>query len=214
MNGGTENPIAVAVVEDDNNIRAALEVILNSSSSFHCAGTFPDGELALAGIGNLMPDVVLMDIQLPRRSGIECVQALKRSHPSLQFIMVTVFEDDDLVFKSLAAGAVGYLLKSSPPSKILEAIAEVHAGGSPMSSYIARKVVQSFHKSLSSSPELESLSARERELLGYLAKGFRYKEIADRMEIRLDTVRSHIRRVYEKLHAHSRTEAIKKFVGF
>jgi len=205
--------VTVAVVEDDNHIRAALELILNGSSHFHCAGTFPDAESALLGIPRIGPDVVLMDIQLPRQSGIECVQALKRAHPNLQFVMVTVFEDDDLVFKSLAAGAVGYMLKSSPPVQILEAIAEVYAGGSPMSSYIARKVVQSFHKDCSSSPEVETLSRREQELLGYLAKGFLYKEIADRMGIRLDTVRSHIRRVYEKLHAHSRTEAVNKFRG-
>jgi DNA-binding NarL/FixJ family response regulator len=211
VNGGRENSIAVVVVEDDDSIRAALELILNRSSDFRCAGTFPDAESALVGIPQLMPDVVLMDIQLPRQSGIDCVRALKRSHPNLQFVMVTVFEDDDLVFRSLAAGAVGYLLKSSPPAEILEAIAEVHAGGSPMSSYIARKVVQSFHKECAG--EVEALSPRERELLGYLAKGFLYKEIADRMDIRLDTVRSHIRRVYEKLHAHSRTEAVNRFFG-
>jgi DNA-binding NarL/FixJ family response regulator len=214
VNGARENRIAVVVVEDDDSIRAALELILNGSSDFRCAGTFPDAESALRGIPSILPDAVLMDIQLPGQSGIDCVRALKRSHANLQFVMVTVFEDDDLVFKSLAAGAVGYLLKSSPPAEILKAIAEVHAGGSPMSSYIARKVVQSFHRVRSPSLELEALSPREQELLGYLAKGFLYKEIADRMDIRLDTVRSHIRRVYEKLHAHSRTEAVKKFVGF
>lgn len=214
VNTGGIAIIKVALVEDDANIRSALAGVLSSEPGVRCVGTFPDAESALVGIPKIMPDVVLMDIQLPRQSGIECVRALKRSYPNLQFVMVTIFEDDDLVFKSLAAGAVGYMLKSAPPPEILDAIVEVHNGGSPMSGYIARKVVQSFHKLPLPPPETNGLSPREQELLGYLARGFLYKEIADQMSIRIDTVRSHIRRIYEKLHAHSRTEAIKKFVGF
>jgi DNA-binding NarL/FixJ family response regulator len=144
---------------------------------------------------------------------VDCTSELKERHPELQIIMLTVFEDDELVFDSLAAGASGYLLKRTPPAEILAAIDEVHRGGSPMSSYIARKVVQSFRKPRRAPGESLPLSEREREILQQLAKGYRYKEIADTLSISLDTVRTHLRRIYEKLHVHSRTEAVVKFLG-
>jgi DNA-binding NarL/FixJ family response regulator len=205
--------IHVALVEDDPGIRRTLEIVLNGAPGYECVGAFPSAEDALARLANHMPDVVLMDIQLPRMSGVECVQKLKERHPRLQIIMLTVFEDDELVFASLVAGATGYLLKRTPPAEILEAIAEVHRGGSPMSSYVARKVVQSFQTPRSGVGEHLPLSEREREILQHLAKGYRYKEIADALSISLDTVRTHLRRIYEKLHVHSRTEAVVKFLG-
>ena len=174
----------------------------------------PDGESALAQLPALRPDVVLMDIRLPGLSGIECVRRLKAVLPGVQIVMLTVFEDEERVFDALAAGATGYLVKRTPPAEILAAIAEVRRGGSPMSSAIARKVVQAFQHSRRSAPggALE-LSPREQEILTLLARGLRYKEVADQLGIALDTVRSHIRRIYEKLHVTSRTEAVVKFLG-
>lgn len=204
--------VRVALVEDDSSIRNALEIVLNGAPGFECVGAFASAEDALARLAGVSPQVVLMDIQLPRMSGVDCVRALKERHPEIQILMLTVFEDDELVFESLAAGATGYLLKRTPPGEILEAIAEVNRGGSPMSSYIARKVVQSFRPSRQAGEKLP-LSERERQILQQLAKGYRYKEIADALDISLDTVRTHLRRIYEKLHVHSRTEAVVKFLG-
>jgi len=213
MSTTATQPIRVALVEDDASIRNALEIVLNGAHGFECVGTYASAEDGLAQVASAAPNVVLMDIQLPRMSGVECVGQLKERHPEIQILMLTVFEDDELVFDSLAAGATGYLLKRTPPGEILEAIAEVHRGGSPMSSYIARKVVRSFQKSRHGAGEGLPLSEREREILQQLAKGYRYKEIADALTISLDTVRTHLRRIYEKLHVHSRTEAVVKFLG-
>jgi DNA-binding NarL/FixJ family response regulator len=209
----TPQSIRVALVEDDASIRGALEIVLNGAPGFECVGAFASAEDALVQLPPRKPDVVLMDIQLPHMSGVECVRKLKEQHPEIQILMLTVFEDDELVFDSLAAGATGYLLKRTPPGEILEGIAEVHRGGSPMSSYIARKVVRSFQKPPRGAGTNLPLSEREREILGHLAKGYRYKEIADTLAISLDTVRTHLRRIYEKLHVHSRTEAVVKFLG-
>jgi DNA-binding NarL/FixJ family response regulator len=205
--------IRVALVEDDASIRRALEIILGGAPGFECVGAYASAEEALSRLVDQAPDVVLMDIQLPRMSGVACVRQLKERCPEVQVLMLTVFEDDELVFESLAAGATGYLLKRTPPADLLEAIAEIRRGGSPMSGYIARKVVQSFHKRVPRTGEHLPLTHREREILQQLAQGARYKEIADTLSISLDTVRTHLRRIYEKLHVHSRTEAVVKFLG-
>lgn len=213
MSKPTTSRIRVALVEDDAGIRHSLEIVLNGAPGFECVGAFDSAEEALALLPQRQPEVVLMDIRLPRLSGVECVRRLKELHPELQVLMLTVFEDDEQVFASLAAGATGYLLKRTPPAEILESITETHQGGSPMSSYIARKVVQSFQKSRPAAGKSLPLSEREREILRQLAQGYRYKEIADALAISLDTVRTHLRRIYEKLHVHSRTEAVVKFLG-
>jgi DNA-binding NarL/FixJ family response regulator len=205
-------PITVSIVEDDDSIRESLAILINGSSGFHCVSTYRNAEDALENIPLEMPDAVLMDINLPRMSGIECVQQLKTIVPNLQIIMLTVYEDADQVFESLKVGASGYLLKRTSPAKLLEAIEEVYRGGSPMSSQIARKVVQSFHKAERPLQEMESLTKREQEILAHLAKGYRYKEIADALFISVDTVRSHLRSIYEKLQVRSRTEAVLKYL--
>jgi DNA-binding NarL/FixJ family response regulator len=158
------------------------------------------------------PDVVLMDIQLPGMSGIECVRDLKKLLPDLQIMMLTVYEDDDNVFKSILAGASGYVLKKTPPSELLEAISDLHNGGSPMSDRIARKVVQAFQQMGKSSRETENLTQRESEILSYVAKGFQDKEIAEKFFLSSETVRTHLRNIYKKLHVRSRTEATLKYL--
>jgi len=156
------------------------------------------------------PDVVLMDINLPGMSGIECTRKLKARQPGLSIMVLTVYDDDEMIFESLKAGASGYLLKKTPPAKLLEAILELHNGGSPMSSRIARRVVQAFQAMGPSSKETENLSKREHEVLSYLVKGYRYKEIAETLFISIETVRTHLRNIYEKLHVRSRSEAVLK----
>lgn len=158
------------------------------------------------------PDVVLMDINLGGMSGIECVERIKASHPEMQVLMLTVYEDNELIFQALTAGASGYLLKRSPPAKLLEAIADVHQGGSPMSSAIARRVVQSFQKPHHPPAARPALSPREQNVIEALARGDAYKQIADRLGISIPTVRTYIRRIYEKLHVHTRTEAVAKYL--
>ena len=205
-------PINVAVVEDQKEIREGLTYLINSSDGYKCVGAFANAEDALQSIPQLNAHVALMDINLPEMDGIACVRQLKPRVPSLQIIMLTVYEDTDRIFEALTAGASGYLLKRTPPAKIMESIADVHRGGSPMSSEIARKVVQSFQKPNSSPNETDQLTAREKEILTHLAKGFTYKEIGDEMFISDETVRSHLRRIYEKLHVHTRTAAVVKFL--
>ncbi len=205
--------IKVTIVEDTDEIREGLAVLINGSDGFSCVGTYPSGEAALKGIPSSMPDVVLMDIGLPGMSGIECVHRIKSGYPKIQCMMLTVYEDDERIFDSLIAGASGYILKKTPPAKLLEAILDVHKGGSPMSSQIARKVVQTFQKDGISIQDTENLTRREEEILSYLAKGFRYKEIADTLFISIETVRTHIRNIYEKLHVRSRTEAVLKYLN-
>lgn len=204
--------INVVVVEDKKEIREGLTYLINSSDGYGCVGSFHNAEDALEHIPQLNAHVVLMDISLPEMNGIQCIRKLKQLVPSVQFIMLTVYEDTDRIFESLTAGASGYLLKRTPPAKIMESIADVHRGGSPMSSEIARKVVQSFQKPTDSTNEVDQLSAREKEILTHLAKGFTYKEIGDELFISGETVRSHLRRIYEKLQVHSRTEAVVKFL--
>lgn len=203
--------IKIAIVEDDKNIRESYKLLFDVSPGFTCLALCETAEEALNKIPGLYVDVVLMDINLPGKSGIACTYQLKEKMPKVQIVMQTVYDDSNSIFASLKAGASGYLLKRTPPAKILEAIEDVIKGGSPMSSQIARMVVDSFKKT-SSDESLNSLSLRENELLGLLAQGFRYKEIAEKMFISMDTVRSHIRRVYEKLQVNSRTEAVLKYL--
>jgi DNA-binding NarL/FixJ family response regulator len=204
--------IKVAIVEDKDKIREGLATLIDGSEGFTCTETFESAEAALRGLPSYKPNVVLMDIQLPRMSGIECVERLKQEHPDIQFMMLTVYEDDEKVFKSILAGATGYILKQTPPAELLEAIREVHEGGSPMSDQIARKVVQAFREMGKSSKETENLSEREMEILSYLAKGYHDKEIADKFFLSVKTVHTHLRNIYKKLHVRSRTEAVLKYL--
>jgi DNA-binding NarL/FixJ family response regulator len=206
----TERKIRVVIVEDDREMREGLEIIVRSNPSIDCIATCPTGEEALEIIPGNIPDIVLMDIHLPGISGIECVRKLKPGLSFTQFMMCTVYEDNESVFDSLCAGATGYLLKNSPPSKITEAIIDLYHGGSPMSSVIARKVIEAFRPAVEQNKDVEKLTNREREMLDLLAKGYRYKEIADRLSISFETVRTHIHNIYEKLHVQSRTEALNK----
>lgn len=202
--------IQVGVVEDDNNVRESLSILINGTEGFCCEHTFETAEEAIATIPLLNLDVVLMDIQLPGINGIECVNVLKSQCNAVQFLMCTSFDDNDFIFSALKAGASGYLMKTTRPAKLLEAIREIHHGGSPMSSQIARKVVDSFHVKKSGNGEFQKLSTREKEILQLLSQGLRYKEIADQLFISIETTRTHIRNIYEKLHVHSRTKAINK----
>lgn len=200
----------VAVVEDDRGLREQLVQILDSAPDLRCLGAFASAEEALKQLPPHPPDVVLMDIKLPGMSGIECVARLKRLVPALQIIMVTVYEDSERIFMALKAGANGYLVKSSPPEQLLAAIRDVSTGGSPMSSPIARKVVQHFHLLGPSPTETENLSPREQQVLALLASGFIYKEIADQLSIGLETVRTYVKSICQKMHVRNRVEAVAK----
>jgi len=208
-----QETIRIAVVEDDKTVREGLQMLLNGSPGFSCVATYGNGEDAVADLPAVLPDVALMDINLPGISGIECILALKEQKVPIQFIMLTVFEDTDDIFHSLSAGANGYLLKQTPPVKLLEAIQDVYRGGSPMSGEIARKVVQSFQHPLPDYAAANGLTKREDEILGYLVKGYFYKEIAVELFISVETVRTHIRNIYEKLQVRTRSEAILKYLS-
>jgi len=205
-------PIKVSIVDDNDEIREGLSVLISGSAGFQCVATYPTAENALKYLPAHKPDVVLMDIQLPGMSGIECVRDLKKLLPDLQIMMLTVYEDDDNVFKSILAGASGYVLKKTPPSELLDAISDLHNGGSPMSDRIARKVVQAFQQMGKSSRETENLTQREYEILSYVAKGYQDKEIAEKFFLSSETVRTHLRNIYKKLHVRSRTEATLKYL--
>jgi DNA-binding NarL/FixJ family response regulator len=179
---------------------------------FRCVGSHGSAEEALRAIPTEKPDVVLMDINLPNMSGIECVGRLKAKLPALQILMLTVYDDSDMIFKALTEGASGYIIKRTAPDKLLDAIREAYQGGSPMSPGIARKVVQYFHHLGPARHETESLTDREREVLEHLAKGYLYKEIADALGIGVETVRRHLSNIYSKLHVHTRTEAVVKYL--
>jgi DNA-binding NarL/FixJ family response regulator len=204
--------ISVAIVDDEKDLRRSIATFVNGSPGFECVSTYGSAEAALKGLPVDKPDVVLMDINLGGMNGIECVERLKVEAPAMQVLMLTVYEDTDQIFKALEAGATGYLLKRSSPTKLLQAIREIHAGGSPMSSSIARKVVASFRKSTQSGGKEIHLSPREEMVLNCLAKGLTYKQIADQLDISIDTIRTYLRRVYEKLHVQSRTEAVAKYL--
>jgi DNA-binding NarL/FixJ family response regulator len=202
---------SVSIVEDNASIRASLERLLGDSPAYRCLGVSRTGTEALETIPKNKPDVVIMDIELPDISGIECTARLKRMFPELQILILTVYKDNEQIFKALEAGASGYLLKRSSSDEILNAIQDVRAGGAPMSGEIARAVIQSFRKPVVTNPEIQSLTPREVEILGFLAQGYVSKEIAEKLSISYETVRTHLVRVYQKLHVRSRTEAVIKY---
>lgn len=204
--------ILVSIVEDNEQLRGTLARMIGRAEGFQCVGQHGSAEAALEAIPGESPNVVLMDINLPGMNGVECVRKLKQIVPQTQVVMLTAYEDTENIFNSLAAGASGYLLKRSKSAEILEAIRDVQNGGSPMTTHIARKVVQSFQASAASAPAqpTEDLSPREQEVLDLLSQGFMYKEIADKLSISFETVRTYIRRIYEKLHVRTRTEAVAK----
>ncbi|MEY4244097.1 MAG: hypothetical protein RLZZ245_1682 [Verrucomicrobiota bacterium] len=204
-------PIRVATVEDDARLRQSLEILLGSSPLCECVGACGSAEEAMKLIPGWKPDVVLMDIHLPNRSGVECTAALKELLPSLQVIILTAYEDTDNLFKALRAGACGYLLKRAQPAEILAAIQEVQSGGAPMSGEIARKVLGAFHDSPPEAGADENLSRREREILELLLRGLSNKEIAADLSISVPTVKVHIRHIYEKLHVRCRVDLFVKF---
>ena len=203
--------IAVSIIEDDAPARGILADWIRRAPGFRCAGVHGSGESALATLPAEQPTVVLMDINLPGMTGIECVRRLKPLLPDTQFVMLTVYEDAEHIYNALAAGASGYLLKRTPRAELFAALKDVHAGGSPMTSHIARKVVQSFQQSGVQLSDAEDLSPREREVLELLARGYLYKEIAEALQISVPTVNTYIRRIYEKLHVRSRSQAVAKF---
>lgn len=209
MNQGLQK-ISVAIVEDEVQEREALAALLRSSPDIECVDCCRSAADALKKLPLTAPDVVLMDIQMTRESGVDCVRRLKPLLPSSQFMMLTVVEDHDTIFHSLAAGATGYLLKKTAPGKLLEAIRELHAGGAPMSGQIARHVIAAFHERTPVPGEAANLSPVEQNVLKGLARGLLYKEVADELQIAISTVRTHVWRIYRKLHAHNRTEAILK----
>jgi DNA-binding NarL/FixJ family response regulator len=206
--------IAVSIVEDDPIARGMLADWIRGAKGFQCAGAHASAEAALARLPSEKPALALVDINLPGISGIECVRRLKPLLPETQFVMLTVYEDSDHIFNALVAGASCYLLKRMPREELLSALRDVHAGGSPMSSTIARKVVQSFQRFGAQPSDVENLSPREREVLELLARGYLYKEIAESLHISKPTVNSYIRRIYEKLHVCSRSQAVAKFTHF
>jgi DNA-binding NarL/FixJ family response regulator len=206
-------PITIVLVEDDLKTRRSLTELLRGESRVNCVGAYPNAEAAVREIPLLKPEVALVDINLPGMSGIECVERLKKLLPKLQVLMLTKYEESDLIFSSLRAGASGYLLKKMLTVELISAIEQVYAGGSPMTMQIARKVVEHFTQIKSATADLEKLTPREHEVLALLAKGFLYKEISDQLGISLHTFRTHQRAIYEKLHVHSRTEATVKFFG-
>jgi DNA-binding NarL/FixJ family response regulator len=204
--------ITVSLVEDDAGLRQTLVRYLDTPG-FRCLSAHGSAEEAIPALARLKPDVILMDINLPRRNGIECVAELKTLVPTSRCIMLTAFEEADLIFQALAAGALGYLLKGMRPARLLESIREVHEGGSPMSGQIARKVVAFFQQPRERRPAEAQLSEREAQVLALLAQGLLYKQIAPQMGVSLATVRTYAQRIYEKLQVHTRTEAVVKYLG-
>ena len=203
--------IDVSIVEDDPHVRKMLASWVSRAADFHLVGEWGDAESALAPLEERKPDVVLMDINLPGKSGVDAVKKLKPALPNTQFVMLTVYEDEDHIYNALAAGATGYLLKQTPREELLAALQDVHQGGSPMTSNIARKIVQSFRQIPAPAAEGEALSPREEEVLDMLTQGFLFKEVADRLNISVHTVNTYVRRIYEKLHVQSRAQAVAKY---
>ncbi len=209
--------IQVAIVEDDERVRGSLAMLVGGTPGFELIGSYSDCESALEQLPKTRPDVVLMDVRLPKQTGIDCVRQLKPALARTQIIILTVYQDEECVFDALRAGAVGFLGKDTPPAEILDAIRDAHQGGSPMSSGIARMVVAHFHPQ-DLKPRIESstppvrLSPREQEILQLLVKGYRYKEVADTFSCSINTVREHLRRIYEKLQVTSSREAVVKYL--
>ena len=204
--------ISVSIVEDHAGTRRSLEHLLADAPDFRLLDVFPTAEDALREIPGRAPDVALVDINLPGMSGIDCVRKLKSQLPALKVLMLTTYEEGELIFNSLRAGASGYLLKKMASAELLPAIDQVHAGGAPMTMQVARKVVEHFHEIYKTAPEVEKLTPREQETLALLAKGFLYKEIGDQLSVSVNTVKRHLHAIYEKLHVQSRTEATAKYL--
>lgn len=206
-------PVQIAIVEDEENYRKALQVMLNGTPGFQCIYSFGSAEAALKELAGISIDIVLIDINLPGMSGLELVRRLKPDVPRMQFLVLTVYEDEDKIFDALAAGASGYLLKSAPPLRIIDAIRELYDGGSPMSPQIARKVVASFRRpnTQQMTPYEALLTQREKEVLSLLSTGRLYKQIAEELHISVETVKSHCHNIYEKLHVTTRGEAVNKY---
>jgi len=202
--------LRVAIVEDDPRWRSNLELLLGETQGLECVGSYPSGEAAVADLPRRRPQVVLMDINLPKMSGVECTRQLRALLPEVQIVMLTVYDDSDRIFQALQMGANGYLLKRASADEILQAIQDVHRGGAPMSAYIARKVVQSFQQQAPPTRPDEVLSKRESEVLGYVSRGYSDKEVAEALGLTPATVRSYLKTIYSKLHVHSRTQAIAK----
>jgi DNA-binding NarL/FixJ family response regulator len=205
--------ITLAIVEDLDEVRDGLKNFISLSQDFKVLNTFKTAEDAVIGLPILNPDIVIMDINLPGMNGIECIRQVKDKSPGTQFMMFTVYENDEKVFEALKAGASGYLLKNTGLVQLIESLKELHNGGSPMSANIARKLVTLFRSDQKQTPSLETLSHRENEILQLLSKGLLYKEIADQLAISVSTVRQHIHHIYKKLHVQNRTEAINKALG-
>lgn len=205
--------IRVAIVEDKEPIRQSLAILVDGAEGFTCEATFENAESALDYLPAHCVDVVLMDIDLPGMNGIDCVRQLKELCPQTQFMMCTMYDEDETVFDALKAGANAYILKRSPPHKLLEAITELHEGGAPMSSTIARKIAGSFYVSPSVPNELDLLTPREREILDRLAKGYSHKEVASELVVSPTTIRKHIFNIYQKLQVHSKVAAVNKYLG-
>ena len=210
-------PITVSIVEDHEQTRAMIVALLRRAPGLRCLDSYPTAEAALAAVPALTPDVLLVDIRLPGLSGIQCVARLKARLPNLRVLMLTTYEERELIFDSLRAGASGYILKNALRAELLQAVEQVHAGGAPMSMPIARKLVSYFQQpavgGAQPASDLETLTDREQQVLTLLARGYQYKEIADSVGVKLETVRSHIKHIYDKLHVRSRTEATLKFLG-
>ena len=204
--------IKVVIVEDKTWLRENLEQEINQNPNLRCLKTYPTAELALEDIGNVNPDVVIMDINLPKMDGVECVRRIKALRPELRCLMLTVYEEADRIFNSLLAGASGYLLKRTSSAELLEAIQQVNSGGSPMSSSIARKVVDYFNVLGAQKSETDLLSPREQQVLELLARGAAYKDIADQLSLSIETIRMNVKHIYAKLHVHSRGEAAAKYL--
>ena len=204
--------ISVSIVEDNEQLRGTLARVIDRAEGFRCLSHYGSAEEALKGLPKDRPEVVLMDINLPGMNGVECVRQLKPLLPQTQVMMLTVYEDTENIFKALAVGAAGYMLKRTPRAELLAAIKEVHRGGSPMTAHIARKVVQSFQQTGPAAAPAEGLSPREQEVLDFLSQGLLYKEISEKLGISYETVHTYIRRIYEKLQVRTRTEAVAKFL--
>lgn len=205
--------ISICIVEDTIDILQGLECIIRKNSSFKLLKSFTNAEDAIKELPTLEPDIVLADINLPQKSGIECMREIKENCPDMQFIMFTIYEDSDQVFEALKAGASGYILKNTPPEKIVESLLELHEGGSPMSPKIARKVLNSFNVEPKKNQFNDLLTKKEIEILAQLSKGYLYKEIAEKEHISISTVKTHLNHIYQKLQVQNRTEAINKLYG-
>lgn len=206
--------ISIAIVEDEKNYNNALKKVINYQDDMRVAAQFFDGSTALKNLPDIAPDVVMMDIQLQDMLGIEIIEKLRKDLPNTQFIMCTSFEDDEKIFNSLKAGAMGYLIKGESMDKILSSIRDVYNGGAPMSLSIARRVLSHFEKKLPENKDFDELTDREKEILELLSQGLLYKEIADQKFISIDTVKKHVGNIYRKLHVSNKVEAINKFNHF